>query len=145
MIILDANVPLYAYDSSSPHHGAARRWLQRALDGTEPIGLPWITLIAFIRISTNPRAFARPLTIDEAFKAVQGWLGLPSTTVIDPTEGHLERFGSTAQDGQATGPMVTDAHLAALTIERGATLCSTDRDFFRFPQLKLVNPLSAQG
>ena len=143
MIVLDANVPLYAYDTSSPHHDAARRWLQRTLNGTELIGLPWITIIAFVRISTNPRAFARPLTIEEAVTAAQAWLGLPSTTVIDPTEGHLERLCSTALEGQATGPLVADAHLATLAIERGATLCSTDRDFARFPQLKLVNPLSS--
>jgi uncharacterized protein len=142
VILLDANLPLYAYDSSSDHHQAARRWFEQALAGPEQVGFPWITVLAFLRIATNHRVFARPLTVTDAVAIVQEWLSLPFSCIVEPTEHHLGLLGSLAARGQARGPLLTDAHLATLAIEHGATLCSADRDFTRFPDLQLLNPLT---
>ena len=142
MILVDANLPLYAYDRSSPHHEAARRWFELALRGSEPVRFAWLTLLAFLRIATNPRAFARPLSLEEALTIVEGWLSLSLTGIIEPTDRHLEFLRTNATAGQARGPLLTDAHLATLAIEHGATLYTTDRDFGRFPGLRFVNPLT---
>lgn len=143
MILLDANIPLYAYDSSSSHHQPARRWFEQVLMGPEQVGFPWITLLAFLRIVTNHRVFARPLTVADAVAITQEWLSLPFSAIIEPTEHHLRLLGSLTVRGQARGPMLTDAHLATLAIEHGATLCTADRDFTRFPDLQLLNPLAS--
>jgi toxin-antitoxin system PIN domain toxin len=143
LILVDANLLLYAYDRSSSRHEDARRWLESALNGPEPLRFAWLTVVAFLRIATNPRAFARPLPIADAFAIVERWLSLPLTGILEPTERHVELFRATAVSGQARGPLMTDAHLAALAIEHGATFCTTDRDFGRFPGLRSVNPLPA--
>ena len=143
MILVDANLPLYAYDRSSPRYQEARQWFESALNGPEPVRFAWVTLLAFLRIATNPRAFARPLSFGEAMTIVEGWLGLPLTGILEPTERHLELLRATAVSGQARGPLLTDAHLATLAIEHGATLCTTDRDFGRFSGLRFTNPLPA--
>lgn len=140
MILVDANVPLYAYDRSSPHHQRVRTWFESALNGPEPIGFAWVTLLAFLRLITNPRVFQRPMAVPDAVAAVQGWLAQPAVAVLEPTRNHLPTLVNTATEGQARGPMIMDAHLAALALEHGATLCTTDRDFARFPGLRLVNP-----
>ena len=142
MTLVDANLLLYAYDSSSRAHRTARVWLERQLSGSAPVGLPWIVLLAFLRISTNPRALARPLSTSAAADTVASWLEMPCVVVPAPGPGHWELLRELVTKGQARGPLVTDAHLAALAIEHGATLATTDRDFARFEGLKLLNPLS---
>ena len=141
MILVDANVLLYAYHSRSQHHARCRSWLEPALTGSDPIGLAWATIHAFLRIGTNPRAFEHPLSIGEASAIVTEWLQLPAVTIVDPGERHWEVLKKLLRDGQVSGPLVPDAALAALAVEHGAVLCSTDRDFTRFPRLRLLNPL----
>lgn len=141
MIFLDANILLYAYDSSSPFHPPARRWLASVLSRPEPVGLPWATLLAFLRISTNPRAFAHPLTTLEAVAIVSKWLEQPTVVVPPPTERHWPILSRILAETRTRGPGISDAHLAALTLEHGAILCTTDRDFKRYPGLKTLNPI----
>jgi len=140
VIVLDANVLLYAYDSSSLAHERCRHWLTEAFNGGEQIGLPWQTLLAFVRIATNSRAFRVPLSGERACVIVSQWLTLPQVVVVAPGEAFWSIFVEQVKRAQVLGPLVTDAALAALAIESGATLCSTDRDFLRFEGLKLVDP-----
>jgi len=141
MILVDANLLLYAYDSSSAEHPKARRWLEDALAKPEPLLLPWYSIHAFLRIATNPRAWKSPLTIEEAQGIVDEWLSLPNVVTPSPGERHWDILRELLADSQCRGPLVTDAVLAALAIEHGAELCTNDRDFSRFPKLRLVDPL----
>jgi hypothetical protein len=141
MILIDANLLLYAYDPSSLHHQAARIWLELTFSEPEPVGLAWTTILAFLRIGTSPRPLEHPLTVNEAVTFVSAWLERPMVTILNPGEGHWETLCDSMAKGQARGPLVTDAHLAALAIEHGAILATTDRDFARFPGLKFFNPL----
>ncbi len=145
MILVDANLLLYAYDRSSPHHEAAREWLEGALNGVKPIRFAWVTLLAFLRISTDSRALTRPLSMEDSKKAVREWFQQPCVDVLDPSEKHFSILSDVLERGQARGPLVMDAHLAALAMEHGAVLHSTDRDFSRFPGLDWVNPLEGAG
>jgi uncharacterized protein len=142
VILVDANLLLYAYDPDSPQHDASRRWLEEVLSGSGLVRFSWITLWAFTRISTNPRVFVQPLTAAEAHEAVASWLEQPSSGTVEPGERHLEILSGLLRDGQAAGPLVMDAALAALAIEHGATLCSTDRDFARFTGLDWEDPIA---
>ena len=142
MILLDANLLLYAYDDESPRHDAARRWVEAVLSGDEAVGFPLVTLIAFLRIATNPAVYRRPLTPARAVEIVSSWLARPNVSVAAPSERHWAILADTLERGQARGPLVVDAHLAALAIEHGATLASTDRDFARFPGLRFRDPLA---
>ena len=144
MILVDANVLLYAEDSLSPHHEKARLWWDESLCGSDPVGLCWIVLAAFIRIGTNPRVFERPLTLVQAVSRVQSWLDQPCTRIVRPTEQHWKVFRALLVDGQALGNLVTDARIAALALEHGCRLASTDADFSRFRGLKWFNPLRDQ-
>ncbi len=141
MILLDANVLLYAYNPSFPQHRRARTWLEQNFSAPAPIGLPWATILAFLRIGTNPRAFPEPLTTDEAVAVVSAWLTHPTVTVLTPGERHWSILQDLLLRVRARGAQVADAHLAALAIEHGATLCTTDRDFAVFGGLRLMNPL----
>ncbi|MBA3728635.1 MAG: PIN domain-containing protein [Actinobacteria bacterium] len=141
MILVDANILLYAYDASSTRHEAARGWLEEALGGDEEIRFALITLLAFVRLSTNPSLFRNPLRSDEAIEIVIAWLEQPVVGLADPTDLHWSRLAEVARVGQAHGPLLMDAHLAALAIEHGATLCTTDRDFARFRGLRFRDPL----
>jgi len=141
MILIDANVLLYAYDPSSPHHRAARDWLETTLSKPENIGLTWLTLLAFVRISTSPRPLEHPLSTAEAVAIVSDWLERPMVTIPNPGERHWEILRALMTKGQAHGPLIMDAHLAALAIEHGGTLATSDRDFTRFPGLRILNPL----
>jgi len=145
MILVDANLLLYAEDSLSVHHAAARAWWDDQLSGTEPAGLCWSVLTAFLRIATNPRLHQRPLTLDEACDRVQSWFGQPCVRLLHPTEHHWRFFQQMLRTGNATGNLVTDAHLAAVALEHNCELCSTDSDFARFPELKWCNPLRSSG
>ncbi len=141
MILIDANLLLYAYNTSSEHHETAKRWLQEVLSQPEPIRFSWLTILAFLRISTTPRILPRPLTIKEALAIVADWLSLPNVHTLNPTERHFDILSRILPVGQASGPLVMDGDLAALAIEHGALLCTTDRDFARFPGIRFSNPL----
>jgi uncharacterized protein len=139
--LLDANILLYAYNKATEQHERARRWLEDALAGSVPVAFCWPTILAFLRIATSPRAVSRPLRIAEASSIVESWLALPITTLLLPTDRHWEILGKLLVAGQASGPLVSDAHLAALAIEHGATLITNDRDFARFAGLRVDYPL----
>ena len=141
MILVDANVLLYAEDQLSPHHVMAREWWDAQLSGASPVCLCWTVLGAFIRIGTNPRVFEHPLSLDQALSRVQSWLDQPCTRIIHPTDRHWIVFQKMLVEGQAVANLVTDAHLAALASEHGCELVSTDTDFSRFPGVKWRNPL----
>jgi uncharacterized protein len=138
--LLDANILLYAYDSDSAHHAACCSWLEAAFNSEETIALPWQTLLAFIRISTNPRATKKPLQSEDACNIVSSWLDRVNVSVIGAGERFWEILRHQIFDAQATGPLVTNAALAALALEHGATLCSVDRDFRRFRGIRLIDP-----
>ena len=140
MILVDANVLLYAYHPRAEAHDGCRAWVEKAFSGDEPVAIAWMTLLAFVRISTNPRVFEQPLLAGEALAAVASWLERPSVSVLEAGEACWEIFRQLVVEAQVTGPLVMDAFLAALALENGATLATTDRDFTRFPGLKLVNP-----
>lgn len=141
MILVDANLLLYAYHPKAEQHEKSRRWLEAVLSGTDVVGFAWLTLWAFVRISTNPRVFDNPLSASEAADAVSSWLDQPVSTILQPGERHWDILRAVARDGQAVGPLFMDAVLAAIAMEHGAMLCTTDRDFARFPGLKWTNPL----
>jgi len=141
MIIVDANLLLYAYNSTASKHQQAKEWFESVVSGSDIVGLPWVSILAFIRISTNHRAVKSPLSTREAKTIVDTWLERPNITSPNPGESHWEILAEVLITGQVTGPLVSDAYLAALSIEHGATLYSTDRDFSRFDKLSFVNPL----
>jgi toxin-antitoxin system PIN domain toxin len=141
VIVLDANILLYAYDGSSPQHMKARDWLEQVLSGTDPVGLPWQTVSAFMRILTNLRLPGPRFAIGEVVEVVDGWFDQPNVQALTPGDGHWTLFRQMVAGGQASGPLVSDAHLAALTLEYGGVLHTTDRDFGRFPGLRWKNPL----
>ncbi len=140
MILVDANVLLYAYNPRAEAHARCRAWLEQAFSGEEPVAIAWATLLAFVRIITNPRVFEQPLLGSEALAVVSSWLARPSVSVLDAGESCWEIFRQLVTAGQVIGPLVMDAFLAALALENGATLATTDRDFTRFARLKLVDP-----
>jgi toxin-antitoxin system PIN domain toxin len=144
LILVDANLLIYAYNPSLERHETARNWLERILNRPEPLRLAWVTLLAFLRISTDPRAFEHPLTVGEAVPIVSEWLARPIVGVLGPGDRHWEILSELLTRTGARGPDVMDAHLAALAIEHGATLATTDRGFVRFPGLRTVNPLEAR-
>jgi toxin-antitoxin system PIN domain toxin len=141
MKMLDANIMLYAYDRSSAHHRVCRTWLEAAFNGDELVALPWQTLLAFVRLSTNPRVVRQPVSGEAACAIVGQWLAYPNITVPDPAGDFWNLFRTQVSEAQVKGPLVTDAALAALALECGAVLCTTDRDFRRFRSLRLENPL----
>jgi uncharacterized protein len=143
MILSDANLLLYAYNTDAPEYEQSRPWLEESLSATTSFAFSWQTITAFIRISTNIKAFPKPLTIKEATEIVTEWLERPNTTILQPTERHWEIFARLLDEGQAAGALVMDAHLAALAIEHNCQLATTDRDFARFTELKTVNPLKS--
>lgn len=144
MILVDANLLLYAENSLSEHHAAAHRWWDAQLSGADPVGLCWPVLTAFIRISTNPRLHERPLTLREAIARVQSWIDQPCVRILVPSDNHWRFFQETLRLGNATANLVTDARLAALALEHNGTLCSTDSDFARFHGVDWFNPLASR-
>jgi toxin-antitoxin system PIN domain toxin len=143
VILIDANVLLYAYDPRSKHHERCRSWLETMLSGEEAVRIAWVTLLAFLRISTNPRVYEAPLTGAEAVAIVSSWIERDTFTVLEAGEQCFDILRRLLEEAQATGPLVTDAFLAALALENGATLVTTDRDFARFPKLRLADPTAA--
>jgi toxin-antitoxin system PIN domain toxin len=145
VILVDANLLLYAKVRDFPQHEAARTWLDRRLSENAPVGFPWASLLAFVRLVTNPRVFHQPLTIPAAWQQVEAWLNRPAAWIPAPTERHRDILGQLVQASVDTSDLVSDAHIAALAIEHGLTLCSADRDFARFPDLRWENPLAPPG
>jgi toxin-antitoxin system PIN domain toxin len=142
VILVDANLLLYAYHPRAAQHDAARRWLEETLSGSDPVAFSWPTILAFLRIGTNHHVFERPLDMKEACAIVSSWLTLPTVTVLSPGEEHWKILERVLTSAQIAGPLVSDAALAALAMEHGATLATTDRDFARFGGLRTINPLS---
>jgi toxin-antitoxin system PIN domain toxin len=141
MILIDANLIIYAHHTAAQHHQRSKQWLEEVFASGDSVAFSWTTLLAFVRITTSPKLFTIPLTSEEASAVVSGWLNHPAVFILQPTERHWPILSRLLADGQARGPLVMDAHLAALAIEHGATLCTTDRDFTRFKGLRLLNPL----
>ncbi len=143
MRLPDVNLLLYAYDAQSPRHAPAREWLEQTLSGTETVGLSWVVMLAFIRLSTRSVVVEHPLDIDEAIQLLESWIAQPCVTVIHPTDRHPAVLRELLSPLGTAGNLTTDAHLAALAIEHGALLCSCDADFSRFPGLRWTDPLRA--
>jgi hypothetical protein len=141
VILIDANLLIYAIDADSHHHRKARRWLEEVLSGTARVGLPWIVLLAFLRITTREGILVRRLTSAAAIEYVDSWLAQPNVELVAPGPQHWPLCRGLIQASGTAGNLTSDAHLAAMAIERGATLCSTDNDFKRFSGLIHVNPL----
>jgi uncharacterized protein len=141
MILVDANLLVYAFAASLPQHQAARGWLDDRLNGAERVGLPWESLLAFVRLVSNPRVFERPVTVAVAWSQVEEWLAGETVFVPRATDRHAELLAPLLKTSGLRANHVPDAHLAALALEHGLVLCSTDGDFARFPGLRWRNPL----
>lgn len=139
-MIVDANVLLYAADRSSHHHQSARAWLEDALNGTERVGMPWVSLLAFQRISTHPRAQRAPASPVQSLALVEQWLSADLVWIPEPGPKYAQILRTLIVDGDLRGNLVADAYLAALAIEFGTGICSFDCDFARFPGVNWINP-----
>ncbi len=144
MILVDTNILIYTEDRISQLHEEAQQWWDTQLSGESPVCLCWSILSSFVRISTNRQIFKKPLTVKQAIMRVQSWIDQPCVHLINPTESHWQIFQIMLLEGQAKANLVVDAHLAALAIEHGCILYSTDSDFSRFPKLKWKNPLKTK-
>lgn len=141
MILVDANLLIYAVDTDSPPHSAARRWLEETLSSTQRVGLAWIVVLAFVRITSRAGIMSHPLSPENALAYVDSWLQQPFVELVSPGEKHWPIFRTLALATGTAGNLTSDAHLAALALEHGATVYSTDNDFKRFPGVHHVNPL----
>jgi hypothetical protein len=139
--VVDLNLLLYAVNRDSSRHERAKAWLEDTLSGDELVALPWVVLLGFIRLSTNPRILPRPLAAERAVGVVDSWLAQPPVITLGAGDEHWRILRDLLQESGTAGNLTTDAHLAALAIENGAELCSSDSDFARFRQLRWVNPL----
>jgi hypothetical protein len=141
MKVLDLNLLLNAVNTASTQHPAAKHWLESALAEEEPVALSWSVVLGFLRIATNQRILPRALSVTDAIAVVDGWLAQPHVRFLPPGEEHWRIVSGLLAESGAAGNLTTDAHLAALAIENGATLYSTDADFQRFARVRWVNPL----
>ena len=142
MKLVDANLLLYAVDEGSPHHRVVKPWLEEQLSSSETVAFAWAVLLAFVRLATNPRVFDSPLTPEEALDLVDSWLDQPVAAVVHPTDRHSSVLRDLILALGTAGNLTSDCHLAALSIEHGAELCSADGDFARFPRVRWLNPLA---
>jgi len=140
--VLDLNLVLYAVNRDSVHHVRAKAWLEATLSGDEPVAVPWVVLLGFIRVSTSDRVLPQPLTTEQALAVVDSWLAQPVVVPLAPGSEHWRLIRHLLAGAGTAGNLTTDAHLAAIAIENGAELCSTDSDFARFPNLRWTNPLA---
>ncbi len=141
MILVDTNLLVYASVPSSPEHVRSREWLNEQLAGQRRIGLPWHSLLGFVRLYSNRKVYATGRSVAQAWRAVKTWLDVPQVWIPQPMDRHVEVLSTLFDSAQVRSGMVMDAHLAALAIEHGLTLFSNDRDFARFPNLRWMNPL----
>ena len=142
MIVIDVNLLLYAHMKSSSFHRPARAWFEKTLSSGDEVGIPLQSAMAFLRITTDQNIPLGRLEMSSSLEIVESWLGQPSVRLLYPTEAHWPIFRRMLLEGRAAGVLGTDAHLAALTLEYGGTLCSTDSDFTRFPGLRWNNPIA---
>ena len=142
MILIDANLLIYAIDADSPSHKKARRWLERTLSGTTRAGLPWIVILAFLRITTHGRIMRNPLSADSALAYVESWLEQPFLEPIGPGRHHWHILKNLLRSTGTAGNLTSDAHIAALALEHGYSVYSADNDFKRFPGITHINPLA---
>lgn len=141
MILVDVNLLLYIKGADMPQHDRAASWFERAVGDRTRIGLPWQSLLGFVRIITSARLCSQPLSIAHAWQQVEEWLALPGVWIPEPTEHHAKVLGELLLSANVSGNLVPDAHLAAIAVEHGLVVCSTDADFARFPGVRWVNPL----
>ena len=142
MILVDANLLVYSCVTSVPQHQLAKQWLDERLNGAAPVGLPWSSLLGFLRLTTNPRIFDPPIAPGDAWSVVEYWIDCAPVWIPQPAERYRAVLGGLYEHVAPQGNIVPDAHLAALAIEHGLTLCSTDGHFARFPELRWENPLA---
>ena len=142
MKVIDINLLVYAVNRDSPKHTRAKAWLEQVLAGEESVALSWAVLLGFLRLVTNRRILAKPLTIEQAIEVVDGWLAQSSVVTLDPGDEHWSIMRDLLRDVGSAGNLTTDSHLAALAIENGAEFCSTDSDFARFAKLRWTNPIA---
>ena len=142
MRLVDVNILLYAINADSPHHRAAKTWIEDTIGGVETVALPWIVILGFLRLATSRQIFAKPLAPEDAVAVVDGWLGRSNVVALSAGPEHWRILRQLVSGAGTAGNLTTDAHLAALAIEHGCELCSTDADFGRFPQLAWINPLT---
>ena len=141
MILIDANLLIYAHVHGQPQHARARQWLDETLNTAPRVGLPWASILAFVRIVTNPRVFTHPESVSNAWTQVKSWLSVDSVWIPLPGERHARLLEPLLEHASSGGNLISDAHVAALALEHGLTICSTDTDFARFPGLAWKNPL----
>lgn len=141
-MLVDANILLYAVDTRNPFHARAAHWLSEQLNGSRRVGFPWQSLVAFLRISTHPRASDHPLDPATAARCIEEWLEAEVAWIPVPGPGHASVLTELIRTHQLRGNLISDAHLAALAIEHGLTMCSADTDFARFTEVAWLNPLS---
>jgi toxin-antitoxin system PIN domain toxin len=144
MLIPDVNILVYAYARSSPRHKPAREWWETTLQQPRPVGLPWPTILGFIRVMTQRGIYSDPMPVTEAIGRVRSWLDHPRVRIVTPCERHAEILFDLLLELSIAGNLAYDAHLAALAIEYQAELVSTDTDFARFPGLRWFNPLAVR-
>lgn len=140
MFIVDANVLIHAVNADAREHAVSRAWLDAALGGAEPVGLTWISLLAFLRVITNPAVLIEPLSVDEATEQVRTWLSAPAALVVEPGARHADVLASLLSGSGTAGNLVNDAHLAAIATEHRATIVTFDRDFARFVGVRSQRP-----
>ena len=145
MIVPDVNLLLYAYDDESPFHEKAARWWKDTLSGEEPVGLPQVVIFGFVRVGTNARAFRRPMTPADAAGLVRSWTARPVVQLLDVNASHVEHVLKSVEGVGAAGNLVTDAQIAAIAIQHGAVVHTTDTDFMRFTGLRWLNPIGGVG
>ena len=143
MKLPDVNLLLYAIDEDSPRFERAAPWVDGLFGGTETVALAWAVALAFVRLTTKPQVMAKPFSVEEALDVVDGWLARPNVVVAHPTDRHASILRELLRPFGAGGNLTTDAHLAALSIEHGAELCSSDADFSRFSGVRWSDPLRA--
>lgn len=141
MIIVDANLLIYAVNADAPDHGSARKWFEKLLSSTENVGLPWVVIMAFIRLTTHPKILQSPLSTADALAYVNDWLRQPNVALLHSSEQHWPVFNQLLEHSGARGNLTTDVHIVALAIENGAAVYSADYDFRRFPEIVHVNPI----
>lgn len=142
MIVVDANLLVYALHADMPKHAAARSWLEQCLSGEEPLALCWVVILAVMRICTNARLFPGAISTEQAVAVIQAWLDHPTVVLLQPGPNHWDILSGLLRQAGTAGNLTMDAHLAALALEHEGTVHSCDADFRRFPGLRLINPLA---
>ncbi|HET9225575.1 MAG TPA: type II toxin-antitoxin system VapC family toxin [Thermoanaerobaculia bacterium] len=143
MILPDLNLILHAHNRGAAAHLPAKAWWETTLSSQHSVGLSWVVMLGFIRLSTRSSVFKEPLPVAAACDEVRAWLAQPQVTILEPGRRHASILFDLLESVGAAGNLTTDAHLAALAIEHQCELCSTDSDFDRFPGLRWTNPLDA--